>query len=269
MTETAVAVRTCPKWVKSDQGVKAECGTVLPKGQPECRNKSNHMYPFKTGLCAVGACEGIKKLSASGRPMKPCHFWKFCACSCHEVFDMMFSMSEMDRVFVDNSGWSPEHSEFKMPTYEERAAAQVAARAGVTEISAVIIESPIPDLIPNTYKHTFQSTPTGRAARGELESWVREFCDEYLVEKYADICSPMFVAEGIGKAKGINPPSSGAVDAVFKRWMAIGFALIAPKPTRFIGYTPDGVKLGLEAMKLRARDASKSKQSLADRGIRS
>jgi hypothetical protein len=48
---------------------------------------------------------------------------------------------------------------------------------------------------------------------------------------------------------------------VFKRWERIGFAVIDRKPTRFSRYTEDGVKLGLEVLKLKAKNAAKQPAS--------
>lgn len=248
--------KPCKAMVKDDTGKASECATMA---YGECPNRRAHVQKLKTGFCAIGACEGERKLGATGAVLKPCADWRHCPCECHKKIDSLFSMMGMRREYKDMSGYVPPENTFKMPSLEERAAWMAAQKAGVQDVKEIIRESPLPDVIPATIVREFNPTPTGRAARGELEAWVREICDEFLVEKYGEFCTPALVAEMVGKAKGINPPSSGAVDAVFKRWEAIGFAEIARKPTRFIAYTADGAKHGLEALKLRARDAAKSR----------
>lgn len=264
----APAVRTCGELVKDRTGKTDPCGMTLPKGQPECKNKENHVRKLKSGFCGIGACEGKKTLSKSGKPLKPCGDWQHCPCKCHVEFDELYSMMQRPRQYHDMSGYEQPHNPYKMPSLEERAAMHAQKSSGLDDRESVVIESPMPEVIPSTLVKTFNATATGRAARGELESWVRAFCDEYLVEKYPEPCTPKFVAEKVGKAQGINPPSQGAVDAVFARWANIGFAVIEKKPTRFVGYTPDGIKLGLEAMKLRERDKAKRAASTTARVLR-
>ena len=48
----------------------------------------------------------------------------------------------------------------------------------------VIVESPAPDIVPatSTCDRSCSWTATGRAARGELEAWVKEQCDIWLVD---------------------------------------------------------------------------------------
>ncbi len=257
-------IRKCKALVKDDNGRASECGTIL-KG--ECPNRREHVWTLRTGFCGIGACEGAHIIGAGGKPLKTCEEWKYCPCECHRMYDQMFQMSEMSRVLVDNSGYSPEHSQFWMPSLEDRVALLASSRA-VGPIAPVMLESPLPEAIPATLRRTFAPTPTGRSARGELESWVKDVCDEYLVENYRAPCTPAFVSEAIAKAQGLAPRSVGAIDAVFKRWEELGFALIGRKPTRFVAYSPDGVHLGLDAMKLRAKQTERTKMSAARRGVR-
>lgn len=260
MSETTTTVKTCKKKVKTEFGELVECGRTL-KG--ECVNRREHVLPFRTGHCAVGACEGKQAKGSSGRVLKPCRDWKHCPCKCHAEIDSLYAMVQKPREYKDLSGYEPEPNHFWMPSLEERAAMHAAQKAGVQNVAEVLVESPMPEVIPSSYKRAFTPTPTGRAARGELEWNVKEICDEYLVEGYKEPCTPAFISELIGKRRDGAPPSSGAVNAVFERWVKIGFATIEKKPTRFVGYTPDGVRLGLDALKLRAKDGAKAKPSSA------
>jgi hypothetical protein len=266
MAETTTAEKFCTKKVKNEYGEQVPCGQRL-KG--ECRNRKNHVGKYKTGFCSNGFCEGVSvKSPRTGKPMKHCEAWQTCGCQCHVGVDKLFIMTKMPRVHQDMSGYSPPHSPYKMPTAEERALLHAAAKSSTPDKPVVVIESPAPGLVPPTIQREFKETPTGRAGRGQLEYRVKEFCDEYLVATLDLACTPKAVAEGIAKKYGIEPPSQGAVDAVFKRWVALDFAMVASKPTRFIGYTPEGAKLGLEAMKVQAKQRAKSKEAESARTLR-
>jgi hypothetical protein len=102
---------------------------------------------------------------------------------------------------------------------------------------------------------TFGPTPTGRAAKGELEAWVDEQCRIWIIDKPGVPCTPAFLSEQIAKDQAINPPSVGAISACFERWMKLGYAVIEKKPTRFVKYTDEGVRLGLERMKHNAKQS--------------
>ena len=257
-------VKKCRALVKDKRGTATVCDKTL-KG--ECPNRREHVRTSMTGFCGIGAHEGSRTETPGGKKLKTCAEWKYCPCDCHKMYDQMYSMSEMDRVVVDNSGYSPPHNTYWVPTLEERVALSASSNS-VGMIAPVVIESPLPDSVPTTTRRSFAPTPTGRSARGELESWTKDVCDEYLVENYKAPCTPMYVAEQIGKNEGIKPPSSGAVNAVFERWIKMGFAIIEKKPTRFVGYTTAGIELGLDVLKLKIKMAAKSEQSNANRGIR-
>ena len=89
----------------------------------------------------------------------------------------------------------------------------------------------------------------------------------WIVEADGSLCTPSMLAAEIGRVQGINPPSVGAISAVFERWVAIGFANISKKPTRFESYTPQGVQIGLDGCKEKAKRGKKLKQSAEGRRI--
>lgn len=265
----------CKADIKDEKTLKPRpCGKVLVSdglGGLRCPDRDEHMLKYKTGFCANKDCEGSAKKTPAGKPRPSCTWWKRCPCDCHKMYDMMFASSEMDRQIVDNSGYRGSHqSEFKMPTMEERIAAMASFRAAHTD-APVVIESPAPDVVPVMVARSFTPTPTGRAARGELTSWVRKVCDTWLVDEdeHDWKCTPSYIAEHVAKNEGfVRPPSVGAVDAVLKRWESIGFAVIERKPTRFVSYTPDGIQLGLEGCIERAKRAKKSQAAEAGRSFR-
>lgn len=252
---TKAAPNLCKRLVKDDGLNKVPCGRRISQGV--CGNESKHISKHKTGFCAKGWCEGKKALTFRGDPAPTCKMWRQCGCSCHDDFDMLFQMSGKPREVVYVSDWKPDRSEFWMPSPEDRMA--LLASSNVPSVSApVIIESPAPDVVPATLRRTYTATPTGRAARGQLESWVKDQCDIWLVEEEEFPCTPKFISEEIARTQAIPAPSVGAIGAVFDRWTAIGFAIIERKPVRFISYTPEGVRLGLDGCKDKAKREKKA-----------
>lgn len=178
----------------------------------------------------------------------------------------MFEMMELPRVVQDNPEWKPEERTFWMPSIEERAAARAALNARV----AGAAPDPTEDADGATVapvSRSFGPTPTGRAARGELESWVLTTCQEWVAEQYAEMATPANIAQEIGRREGINPPSVGAIGAVFDRWAAIGFAVCDRKPVRFIKFTEEGERLGLYVLKEKFKIKSKSEKQAALSGM--
>lgn len=173
-------------------------------------------------------------------------------------------MAEMPRQLVDNSGYAPDHSEFQMPTLEERIAMHPLS-SGPSSNAPRLVESPAPDLVPATVERAYAPTASGRAAPGELESWVKRECDVWLVEDEGFPCTPAYLAEQVGKTQGIKPPSVGAITAIFNRWVKIGFAEVAAKPARFVKYTEDGIRLGLDGCKARAKRQRRMAEAAAGR----
>ena len=269
MSPAAIKVK-CTAPVKDEQTLTMrECGTVLASKGALCRNRAEHCV-IRTGFCENGNCEGTNKKSYSGKAMPTCKFWKTCACTCHTSYDMMFKMSEMERQVVDNSGYSPDRGDFVMPTLEERLAEHVLS-APVTAPRTAYVESPAPDLVPATLQRSYAPTTTGRAAAGELESWVKKQCDIWVIEDSENdiwyTCTPAYLAEKIAETEGIKAPSVGAISAVFDRWVKIGFADCQKKPTRFVGYTEQGKRLGLEGCKEKAKRARRSAEAALGRRI--
>jgi hypothetical protein len=173
-----------------------------------------------------------------------------CTHECHAMLDKMFEMSGMERVIQDNPEYHAPIRTWWMPSLEDRVESFIARHTDTVRH----VESPAPDIVPPTIERTFTPTATGRSARGELESYVKKVCDIWLVEQDVDICSPSYLSEECRKLMGIGkPPSQGAINSVLERWKAIGFAVTAKKPTRFVKYTDEGIKLGLDAMKIQAK----------------
>jgi hypothetical protein len=244
------AKAACSAKIKDDTGLTLPCPGKIFDGL--CSRRADHMSPFPNGSCMSGWHEGTKAKDWRGNPVRTCDTWKCCPCPCHDTYSEMFRIASMPRIVVDNSGYVKPPNPFVMPTLQDRLLAAVPASSD-PEHAPRIIESELPDRIPATVARTFDPTPTGRSARGELEAYVKEQCDIWLVDADGSNLTPAKVSESIGKKYGIKEPSVGAIDAVWKRWAQIGFAEIGKKPTRFLRYTEDGIKLTLEGVKARAK----------------
>lgn len=260
-TKAALALKTCKNLVR-EGSKQVKCGNQYLGN--ECTKKDVHLLKFKTGFCSNGWCEGTKPTDWKGNAVPTCKFYMTCPCKCHDEVGKLFEATETERILVDASGYSTPARTYWMPSDDPLPPLSTVNGNPVAEI----IESPAPDRVPTRVAPTFTPTPTGRAARGELESWVEEVCNAWLVDEPDFHCTPAFIAEEIAKTKGITPPSVGAIGSVFNRWVELGFAECAKKPVRFVRYTEDGLKLGLAAIKERVRRQKKLQESAARRGYR-
>lgn len=226
---------------------------------PKERTPRQTKSPYTSGFCSAGQCEGRKPVSRSGLGLPTCMMTSDqCKCKCHADTDRLFKMMDMPRPLPEqNPLYKPQKLTAWMPSLEERAAEHAAAVAARNKADLIVIESPKPTHVPATVTRRYSATPTGRAGRGELEVNVKHWCDRWVLDQPEESCTPTWISEKIAHDLGIKPPSVGAIGAVFDRWTAYGFALIGKKPVRFIGYTNEGVELGLEALKMRHRQRSK------------
>lgn len=240
----ALVNKTCTSKVRRAASIQACADTIKTVTRDKvkyeiCPNKENHLHPMVTGFCHSGWHEGHK----INKPT--CKFWIVCPCDCHTNISRMMEIAEMERVLQDNSNWSPP----KIFVRIDRA--EIAAERVVAAPGARVIQSEAPMLMPNRVERDFAPTESGRAARGQLEAQVREVTDVWVSEP-GDNCTPQYVKDQIIKLFG-ETKSTGAIDAVFRRWSDVGFATIAAKPTRFVGYTPAGIQQGLEALRAKAK----------------
>lgn len=216
---------------------------------------------YKTGFCGIGLHEGTSPTGMSGTPLKVCVFWIDCGCPCHAEITKMYEMVGAERVPQQNPKYDPPKNTFKMPTLDERVIATL-PRNGLESVpgtgTPIALQRDAAGILPPMVTRSFDPTPTGRSARGELESWVRQATDMWVVESALDpnwkhVCTPAWISEEIAKEHGVKAPSTGAVTAVLDRWRVIGFAYVERGPLRLLGYTEAGKEIGLEALKLKAK----------------
>jgi hypothetical protein len=210
------------------------------------------MKPYITGLCGIGCHEGDAPKNILGHALPTCMNLDSCNCSCHVLYTTMFHEVDRPRTPVDNSGYVPDRGRFVMPDLDELAKERMLSSLNGSN-PPEIIESRAPDRIPSTMKRTFAPTSSGVSAKGELEAKVLEVCNDWALLQPSFKCLPAYISDTIQVIHNCKPPSVGAIGAVFDRWVAIGFADCRRKPVRFEGFTEQGVKLGLEGCKEKAR----------------
>lgn len=225
-----------------------ECSTPLKLRDREyiCPNRKIHVNPFVTGFCDSGWHEGYK----INKPT--CRFWMVCPCDCHTMLCRMAAMTQTERVLVDESTWVSGNT-FVQVSLTESIQASVTARSDLT-----LVKSEMPGLVPDTFRREFAPTVSGRAQRGQLENWVQTATQEWLASRMSgeDMppCTPQWLSEFIRSLEQLDkPPSTGAIDSVFRRWSEMGYANIGSRPTRFVSFTVAGIRDGLEVMRARAK----------------
>lgn len=216
------AVRILPRRVDEDESTPPKPGAPIPK------QKAPSVYV--TGHCAVGNCYGTKNLTPDGKRLLPACNGRYeyrgtlilCTHSCHsEVREMLAMIEELNALTGGDNALS-------LPS-QLREAATVTVRIDDTPLYDPFLS--VPTL---GGPRTFEPTPTGRAARGELEDKVRRA----IIRVYGfESLTPETIAVLVNKE---DPPSVGAVHAVLTRWEDKSFAILDRKPMRFVEFTELG-----------------------------
>jgi hypothetical protein len=170
----------------------------------------------------------------------------------------MFLMAEQPRRTMDNPEYSPPAHHFVMPTLQEVLQAR-AERLASERKQVFVVERSESDLVPDIVTTNFRATESGRTARGQLEEWVERACGAWMAGDREEECTTAWVAAWIDSEYGTTP-SRGAIDAVWNRWVTIGFAIKMSHPTQFVAFTPAGRDKGRVVLK--EEHARKSKQAV-------
>lgn len=76
--------------------------------------------------------------------------------------------------------------------------------------------------------------------------------------------TPHFIAKKLTEVESLaKEPSTGAVSAVFDRWVKIGAANMAEKPYAFLSFTPAARTEGIAALKAQVKEAKKEAAAAA------
>lgn len=224
-----------------------------------------------TGLCLAGWHEGGRprtrcscpkgkehKPDCEGAPIKTCAMHETCPCKCHSDLDELFALSGKPRELVVNPDYVPvtTHHLFVRPTV----AAPSILSGETVEKGAVI--SPLPGVVPGEAVKEFSDTKSGRLAHGQLEYWVKQAIDVWVIETHTGQrmppCTPSWIAEQISIAEGIAEPQLGGINHIFRRWEEIGIAKFETKPARFAAYTDEAIEKGIDRMRDAASRAKKN-----------
>jgi len=204
---------------------------------------------YITGFCAVGFCEGKSPVGIiSNKPVRVCDFYEECNCDCHKKITRMYESVNEPREVMQNPLYEPAHN-IDLSFLDE--VDRLIALTGGPGIATEPLQKPS-TATPGLWEagRTFAKTPTGRRQRGQLEAEVLLVCNRFMDGQLPpQVMTPTVIASEIDKD---DPPSIGAVNAILYRWRDLGFARIHSKPLAFLGYTPEGLKEGLEYMKARA-----------------
>lgn len=235
-----------------------------------------------SGWCMSGGHEGHKAFSPSGKPLRTCLNWRDCGCHCHAEVTAMYELAGIPR---EEPEQSHEYIEWVLEQRREFRSPDAIADGLRDGLSSPIGTSTLPNIEsaptgrPATPAGTLAAprhvseplTATGRRTRGSLESEVLAVCVNFAAGVYeAEYCTPKMVAQEIGKTYAVEPPSTGAINAVWDRWEKLGFAKQDKKPSRFTAFTADvpNQAARLEKLKAQARSQKKRTRSEIKRGIR-
>lgn len=201
------------------------------------RQKDHPERTHFSGFCNNGHCEGTRPKNYKGVGLKTCPHFLTCVCICHVEQDEMFEVVGMERRLVENPEYHVPKSIYVMPDpldYRKEFGGPE-KRVGPIDHRAMEGEELTSEsIIKGT---AFHETASGRRARGALEYQVLEACNKAM-DVWPDELeiTPKRIADYIAD-KGGGIVSSGAVDAVWKRWVKMGFAEVASSPVRFVDYT--------------------------------
>lgn len=212
-------------------------------------------YPYITGFCNSGACEGTKKLSERGSLLRACSgeyvvqgkTYK-CGCECHEVFRQIAEITgltvkhDLISTFMGPSSIKETGTRANVPTTKSAPVVGLVVPSNALPVAETTGASPslVDQRGPTLAVPAFKPTASGRAARGELEEQVK-----YVLRQHFNLAEvgtapalvPKEISEIINKDK---PPSVGAVYAVLKRLQNRGLVVLADKPFRVVDTTEYG-----------------------------
>lgn len=162
-----------------------------------------------------------------------------------EMYDIKVEMglaaADEPRDVVNNSKYVPDHSRFEMPDPYALMAARVERRAAskrADDPDAVVIG-----------RHVFGPTPTGMRAPQQLEYAVLDTLRAWMDPDFEWLeATPKRVA-GVMEDSGKGTVSTGAIHAIFVRWMVMEFCKFQNRPAVFKGFVNEGTAEELDLLK--------------------
>lgn len=159
----------------------------------------------------------------------------------------MYEGTGIPRQIHDMSDYSVDHSRFVMPDLLALARARADARAAKKDPAT-------PGAVV-TAGHVFTPTPTGNRGRGQLEYQVLEALHEWIDPTFAVVPVTPQLLSGIMGTKNPPAPSTGAIHAVWVRWVGLEFARFQNRPAAFLGFVGEGTVQELDDLKLKSRSS--------------
>jgi hypothetical protein len=196
---------------------------------------------YVTGWCGSGNHENTKNLSSSGQVMRACPMGGrydagrlgeiICTCNCHESSRAMEDMSGIKLPATIINRQTPSLGRLLR-----------APGIGTGADGSAVSGDPSRSTVAVASGAVFVATPTGRAARGQLEEQVRhaisvqvKMAGEEMIAMLG--LNPSTLAAMIDKD---NPPSTGAIYSVLKRWEGQALVDLGQSPFRFLRFTDRG-----------------------------
>lgn len=204
---------------------------------------------YQSGFCTIGSHENTVKLSPSGKQLKSCPVGgrfdmgvqyrraidedTLCTCPCHDTSRQMEELSGIK---------FPAHSVQREGSALSGMGLLQPPRVGTDGAKAPVDGDVNRPTVAAPSGRLFTATPSGRAARGQLEESVRHFVNQQVRAAGDEMIAilgltPDFLGSLIDP---VNPPSSGAIYSVFIRWEKQNFVELSKSPFRFIRYTDRG-----------------------------
>lgn len=215
-----------------------------------------------SGFCGIGLHEGTRPRNIWGTAQKVCTILGLdgearCNCKCHKEIDEMYESAGMPRVPQQNPDWKPPPRQDLSYVWADSLVGPVGNTSGDGERPAVTHTDAGIAVDAPRYSGDDRA-PSGTRRRGQLEEEVQRICVGYLEGEFSTdedgYMSTKHIAHLIDPE---DPPSSGAVHSVLLRWEKIGYAVLNRDPMEFALLTPDGMKMGLNALKSKAKASRK------------
>lgn len=204
---------------------------------------------YVTGFCGIGSHENSPLISPSGKTLRACPVGGriegtngmgrpigediLCTCLCHSTSREMETLTGVKFPAFSAGRTSPALSRLGLLS-----AGGVGTNTGKAT-GSVDMERPTVAVASGA---RFAVTPTGRAARGQLEEQVRYHICRQVRQAGEDMIAllglnPTMLAKMIDAE---DPPSTGAIHAVLKRWDNACLVELGESPFRFIRFTDRG-----------------------------
>lgn len=270
LTETPPVVQSPPPVVERKPEPVVSKKSAIATTSPAVNAKK---FPYITGFCGNGQHENSKLLSKAGASRVACrgkYEFRFCAvqceCWCHALFAAAGVTSDSPLSDTTDATDATESSDSGDPRASETAPSEpttIPSSAIPTQRSTywswlVLQDHLEPQLKRLVMKLIFDQESEfvesaenikERRKRGSLEYNVEAVCRLWLESK---LPYKSLIPTDVGMLiNAMDPPSPGAIHAVFTRWNEQGLAEVAHSPFRFLSFTSLVGEFGIDDFRRR------------------